>query len=207
VVLGGKPDNLRPENEEADNAYDAVIPPPRGLSQPRMSFRERLQLLRLIAAEQPAVFLLDSGKWDNLFNMAGGFNKYQASDVPIAFISHEDYDLIYRLQEAGPVSMKVSLNGSFSTGPVPASITIGEIKGSEFPGQRVIIGGHLDSWDLGQGALDNGTGAMAVLEAARRPEGTGMAAQANHHLHPFHRRGAGWDWRGNIPKESCGRNP
>ncbi|HJT01037.1 MAG TPA: hypothetical protein VJ756_18225, partial [Terriglobales bacterium] len=112
VVLAGKPDTLRPENEEADNAYDAVISPPRGLPQPRMSFRERLQLLKLIAAEQPAVLLMDSGKWDNLFNMGGGYNKYQPSEVPIAFISHEDYDLIYRLQEAGPVSMKVSLNGS-----------------------------------------------------------------------------------------------
>jgi hypothetical protein len=167
VVLAGKPDTLRPENEEADNAYDAVIPPPRGLPQPRMSFRERVQLLKLIAAEQPAVLLMDSGKRDNLFNMGGGYNKYQPSEVPIAFISHEDYDLIYRLQEAGPVSMKVSLNGSFSAGPVPASITVAEIKGTEFPGQRVIIGGHLDSWDLGQGALDNGTGSMAVLEAAR----------------------------------------
>jgi carboxypeptidase Q len=167
VVLEGKPDSMRPENEEADNAYDAVIPPPRGLPQPRMSFREHLQLFKLIAAEQPAVVLLDSGKWDNLFNMAGGYNKYQPSEVPMAFISHEDYDLIYRLQQAGPVNMKVSLNGSFSAGPVPASITVAEIKGTELPGQRVIIGGHLDSWDLGQGALDNGTGAMAVLEAAR----------------------------------------
>jgi hypothetical protein len=166
VVMASKPATLRPENA-GDNAYDAVIPPEKGLPQPRMTFRDRLQILKLIAAEQPAAVLLDSDKWDNLFNMAGGFNKYQPSDVPLAFISHEDYDLIYRLQQAGPVSMKVSLNGSFSAGPAPASITVAEIKGTEFPDQRVIIGGHLDSWDLGQGALDNGTGAMAVLEAAR----------------------------------------
>lgn len=167
IVLAGKPATLRSEDEPADNAYDAVIPPPRGLPQPRMSFRERLQVFKMIAAEQPAVVLLDSGKWDNLFNMAGGYNKYQASDAPVAYISHEDYALIDRLQQAGPVSMQVNLDGSFSAGPVPASITVAEIKGSEFPSQRVIIGGHLDSWDLGQGALDNGTGAMAVLEAAR----------------------------------------
>ena len=167
VVLASKPATLRPENEPADNAYDAVIPPPKGVPHAQMSFRERLQLLKLIAAEQPAAVLLDSGKWDNLFNMAGGFNNYQPSDVPMAFISHEDYDLIYRLQGAGPVSMTVDLNGTFSPGPAPASITVAEIKGTQFPEQRVIIGGHLDSWDLGQGALDNGTGAMAVLEAAR----------------------------------------
>jgi hypothetical protein len=167
VVLAGKPPTLRPENQPADNAYDAVIPPAQGVPQPRMSFRERLQLLKMIAAEQPDVVLLDSGKWDNLFNMGGGYNKYQPSDVPMAFISHEDYDLIYRLQQSGSVTLKVSLNGTFSAGPAPASITVAEIKGTEFPDQRVIIGGHLDSWDLGQGALDNGTGAMAVLEAAR----------------------------------------
>jgi len=166
VVLMGKPSTLRPENEQADNAYDAVIKPSQGVPQPRMSFRERLQLFKMIAAEQPAVVLLDSDKWDNLFNMGGGYNKYQPSEAPMAFISHEDYDLIYRLQQAGPVNMKVSLNGTFSAGQVPASITVAEIKGTEFPDQRVIIGGHLDSWDLGQGALDNGTGAMAVLEAA-----------------------------------------
>ena len=167
VVLASKPSTLRPENEPADNAYDAVIPPSRGVPHPHISFREQLKLLKMVAAEQPAAVLLDSGKWDNLFNMGGGYNKYQPSDVPMAFISHEDYDLIYRLQQAGVVTMTVSLNGNFSAGSVPASITVAEIKGTEFPAQRVIVGGHLDSWDLGQGALDNGTGAMAVLEAAR----------------------------------------
>src|SRR6185437_4152940 len=132
--------------------YDAVIPPSRGVPHPHISFREQLHLLKMVAAEQPAAVLLDSGKWDNLFNMGGGYNHYQASDVPMAFISHEDYDLICRLQQAGPVTMTVTLNGSFSAGPVPTSITVAEIKGTEFPAQRVIIGGHLDSWDLGQGA-------------------------------------------------------
>lgn len=87
--------------------------------------------------------------------------------MPVAFLTHADYDLIYRLQQSQPVTMKVDLTGTFSPGPEPASITVAEIKGSEWPDQRVIIGGHLDSWDLGQGAVDNGTGAMSTLEAAR----------------------------------------
>jgi Zn-dependent M28 family amino/carboxypeptidase len=45
--------------------------------------------------------------------------------------------------------------------------TVAQIKGSLHPDEQVIIGAHLDSWDLGEGAVDNGTGAMAVLEAAR----------------------------------------
>jgi carboxypeptidase Q len=167
VILPGKPRDPIDE-EKADNAYDAVIPPPKGLpKEGEMSFRDRFRMLKLVAEAGGAVVLLDSSKNDNLFNMAGGYNRYQPSDMPLAFISHEDYSLIYRLRQAGPVTLKVDLEGKFSSGPVPASITVAEIKGSQLPDERVIVGGHLDSWDLGQGAVDNGTGAMAVLEAAR----------------------------------------
>ncbi len=167
IILPGKPRD--PINEdEADNAYDAVISPPKGLpKEGEMTWRERFRMLRLVAEAGAGAILLDSSKNDNLFNMSGGFNHFEPSDAPIAFISHEDYSLIYRLRQAGAVSLRVDLQGKFSTGPAPASITVAEIKGSELPGERVIVGGHLDSWDLGQGALDNGTGAMAVLEAAR----------------------------------------
>jgi Zn-dependent M28 family amino/carboxypeptidase len=85
----------------------------------------------------------------------------------MAFLAHENYDLIWRLLQAGPVTLKANLQNTFSDKPAPVAITVAEIKGSEHPDERVIIGGHLDSWDLGQGALDNGTGAMATLEAAR----------------------------------------
>jgi len=85
----------------------------------------------------------------------------------MAFVTHEDYDLIWRLLQTGPVTLTANLRNTFSEKPAPVAITVAEIKGSELPDERVIIGGHLDSWDLGQGALDNGTGAMAVLEAAR----------------------------------------
>ena len=45
--------------------------------------------------------------------------------------------------------------------------TVADIRGSEKPDEMVILGAHLDSWDLGTGSTDNGTGSMAVLEAAR----------------------------------------
>jgi hypothetical protein len=165
IVLMGKPAEI--PTTEAENAYDAVITPPKGV-QPEAAagFRRRFAMMRAMAEEGPAAVLVDSGKTDNLFNMSA-FSRYQPSDVPLAFIAHEDYSLLTRLAEAGPVTMKVNLTGTFSSGPVPASITVGEIKGTQFPDERVVIGGHLDSWDLGQGALDNGTGSMAVLEAAR----------------------------------------
>jgi len=162
-----KPVDMSKEEADPENAYDAVIPPPRGLPDPNGGYRGRMRIINQIAAEQPALVLVDSGKVDSLFNMGGGLRKYSASEVPMAFLTHEDYDLLYRLLQAGPVTMKANLPETFSEKPVPVSITVAEIKGSEHPDERVIVGGHLDSWDLGQGALDNGTGAMATLEAAR----------------------------------------
>jgi hypothetical protein len=168
IVLARKPVDLSQAEPNPENAYDAVIPPPHGLKPDGMlAWRERAELMRQLTAEQPALVLMDSGKPDNLFNMTGTRPTYKPSAVPTAFLPHEDYDLIWRLQQSGPVMLKANLQNTFSDKPAPASITVAEIKGSEFPDERVIVGGHLDSWDLGQGALDNGTGAMAVLEAAR----------------------------------------
>lgn len=168
IVMARKPVDLSEAEPNPENAYDAVIPPPRGVGKDgAVTWRERVQLMRQLSEEQPALILMDSGKTDNLFNMTGAYPSYKPSMVPTAYLAHEDYDLIWRLQQAGPVKLKANLKNTFSDEPAPASITVAEIKGSELPDERVIIGGHLDSWDLGQGALDNGTGAMAVLEAAR----------------------------------------
>ncbi|HVH88586.1 MAG TPA: M28 family peptidase, partial [Terriglobales bacterium] len=168
IIMMRAPAELPSDAEVPNNAYDAVIPPSQGLPRPggRARFRQRQQMMKAAADEGAAVVLTDSGKPDSLFNM-GSYSRYEPSQLPIAFLTHEDYSLIHRLLQAGAVTMKVNLTGTFSPGPAKVSITVAEIKGSEHPDERVIIGGHLDSWDLGQGAVDNGTGAMAVLEAAR----------------------------------------
>lgn len=169
IVCLGKPATLPSSTEVPASAYDAVIPPPRGVpNRSPSSFQERRRLTQGLADAGVAVVLRDSGKNFDLFNMgASSPRPYEPSLIPSALLTHEDYSLLYRLWQAGAVTLKVNLKGTFSPGPVPASITVAELKGSELPDQRVIVGGHLDSWDLGQGALDNGTGAMAVLEAAR----------------------------------------
>ena len=173
VVLARKPADLSASEPNPENAYDAVIPPQRGVVNQGMSWRERAELMRQIRDEEPKLILSDSGKPDSLFSMTGAYPSYNASGVPMAFLTHEDYDLIWRLSQSGPVTLKANLQSTFSAKPVPASITVAEIKGLELSDERVIVGGHLDSWDLGQGALDNGTGAMAVLEAARALESLG----------------------------------
>jgi carboxypeptidase Q len=167
IVMMRKPVDMSQKDPNPENAYDAVIPLSRGVLDAEGGYRARMQTIRRIAAEHPALMLMDSGKVDSLFNMSSGSRNFSPSEAPMAFLTHEDYDLLYRLLQAGSVTMKADLPETFSDKSVPTSITVAEIKGSEHPDERVIIGGHLDSWDLGQGALDNGTGAMATLEAAR----------------------------------------
>src|SRR5260370_31702923 len=82
--------------------------------------------------------------------------------------------MIYRRLKKGPVEMEIEISNSLSKKPVEVYNTVAESRGSEKPDEVVIIGAHLDSWDLGSGATDNGTGSMAVLEAARALQKLGV---------------------------------
>ena len=98
--------------------------------------------------------------------MSGSPNS--VSPLPNLVISHEDYATFDRLIKRGnPPVLAGKVTNTLGTKPVEQYNTIGEIKGSEKPDEFVILGAHLDSWDLGTGVTDNGTGSMVVLEAAR----------------------------------------
>ena len=123
---------------------------------------------KFLKDEGAAAVLMVSEKWYGLLNMGTGFSReYQPGTLPAAYMARENATLLWRLLDAGPVEAEINIQGSFSGKPVTVYNTVAEIKGSEKPDEVVIIGGHLDSWDLGTGATDNGTGSMAVLAAAR----------------------------------------
>jgi hypothetical protein len=110
--------------------------------------------------------LTDGGKEEGLMTMSGSPNG--VSPLPNLVIAHEDYAMLARLLAQG-VTPRVSgrVENTLGSKPVEQYNTVAEIRGSQKPGEVVILGGHLDSWDLGTGTTDNGAGAMAVLEAAR----------------------------------------
>jgi Zn-dependent M28 family amino/carboxypeptidase len=62
--------------------------------------------------------------------------------------------------------MHINVQNTFTSGPVEAANVVGEIRGTEHPEQILVVGGHLDSWDLAQGATDNGSGTATTLGAA-----------------------------------------
>jgi carboxypeptidase Q len=85
--------------------------------------------------------------------------------IPTAAVSVEDAMWIHGLTRAGQ-RVRVRLTMEAHTEPEADSADVmGEIVGSQKPGEIVVIGGHIDSWDVGQGAHDDGGGIMAALEA------------------------------------------
>jgi len=84
--------------------------------------------------------------------------------IPAAAITVEDALMIERLCKEGPVTVHLQMDAHMEA-EVQAGNVMGEIVGSEHPEQVVSIGGHIDSWDVGQGAQDDGSGIMAAYEA------------------------------------------
>jgi carboxypeptidase Q len=110
--------------------------------------------------------LVDGSKEFGLMTMSG--SPTRLAPLPNLVISHEDYALLARLLAAGVTPrLEGKVENRMGQTPVQQWNTVAELRGSERPGQAVILGAHLDSWDLGTGVTDNGTGSMVVLEAAR----------------------------------------
>jgi carboxypeptidase Q len=88
-----------------------------------------------------------------------------APKIPAGAVTAEDADLIADLVRQGPVRMKLVLTPE-TLPDVESANVIGDIKGSEHPEQVIVVSGHLDSWDLGTGAIDDGAGIAVSMEVA-----------------------------------------
>jgi dipeptidyl aminopeptidase/acylaminoacyl peptidase len=149
------------------------------------------ELEAFLEKEGAAAIFSDSGKPLGLLNMGGGGGMggrggpgtpaggeekpgtdrpSAANRVPRAFVAHDHYAMLYRLATRpapARTRVEIEMKNTFVPGPVAVNNTVGEIRGSDKADEVVVVGAHLDSWDLGQGATDNGTGSITVLEAAR----------------------------------------
>jgi carboxypeptidase Q len=94
--------------------------------------------------------------------------------LPQVLVAREDGERIGRLLASGhPVWADLSIPNQIG-GAIKTANVIAEIKGSEKPDEFVILGAHLDSWELGTGALDNGCNAVLVIDALRTIKGSGL---------------------------------
>jgi hypothetical protein len=103
-------------------------------------------------------------------SLAGEIDK-----IPQAVLAREDAMRLARTIAAYPGKVRVRLDmPNKIAGPIEQENVVGEIRGYEKPDEIVILGAHLDSWELGTGALDNGCNAALVIEAARAIKATGL---------------------------------
>ncbi len=123
------------------------------------------RMLPLLLEKAGAVGILTSN-WSSGFGVNKIFNAY-TSKIPTVDIALEDYGTLYRLVESGDNPIISIETASKDLGMVPSFNTIAEIKGTEKPDEYVMLSAHFDSWDGAQGATDNGTGTLTMMEAMR----------------------------------------
>jgi carboxypeptidase Q len=88
------------------------------------------------------------------------------AQIPAASIAAEDADRIARLSAQGRVRVRLTMEARTEPDAESANV-VGEIRGRERPNEIVLLGGHLDSWDVGTGASDDAVGCIVTWEAAR----------------------------------------
>jgi Zn-dependent M28 family amino/carboxypeptidase len=122
---------------------------------------------RLIAAPKgAAACLIRSVGTDSHRFPHTGSGGTEGPRLPNAALSAPDADQLARLLARGPVRVRLEI-GVETKESAPSGNVIGEIVGSERPEEIVVIGGHLDSWDPGTGAVDDGAGVAITMAAAK----------------------------------------
>ncbi len=115
-----------------------------------------------------AGYLMRSAGTDSHRNPHTGITRYEEGlkPIPAAALATPDADQLTRLLTRGPVRLKLALDCGWD-GTATSHNVIGEITGSRRRDEVVLIGGHLDSWDLGTGAIDDGAGVALTMAAGK----------------------------------------
>ena len=97
-----------------------------------------------------------------------------AARIPAAALSVEDAMMLHRLQDRGEPVVVTLRMGARTLPDAPSRNVVAELVGREKPDEVVVLGGHIDSWDVGQGAMDDGGGSVAAWEAVRLMQRLGL---------------------------------
>ena len=124
------------------------------------------QPFREVLASAGVVGMLTSN-WSNGWGVDKIFST-ESRTMPVFDVSCEDYSMLARLAENHQhPRVHAVAESQMDAAEAPVYNTVAELKGSEHPDQYVMLSAHLDSWDSGSGATDNGTGTIVALEAMR----------------------------------------
>ncbi len=163
-----RPDNVTVARKEYDNLLEGKIPP-----------REvtRTEVDNFLKAEEAAMIVdIGNGRGDDGTVKVMGRNgnrqdrSYEGAlnALPEVAVAAEHYNRMYRILKRGiPVKLEMEIRNSLDNSDPNYYNVIAEIPGTDLSDEIVMIGGHLDSWHAGTGAVDNASGCAVAMEAAR----------------------------------------
>jgi carboxypeptidase Q len=128
---------------------------------------------RAVQAKAMAIAFQSTRPHDLLYrhtNAIGG----EIDRIPMVMVAREDAGRVARLLASGQKLYADLAIPNHIGGPITASNVIAELRGSEKPDEFVVLGAHLDSWELGTGALDNGCNVALVIDALRAIKASGL---------------------------------
>ena len=126
-----------------------------------------------VKAKAKAVAFMSTREHDILYRHTNT-HAGEIDRIPLVLVAREDGERIARLLAAGNLVWADLSIPNLIGGPIKTSNVVGEIRGSEKPDEFVILGAHLDSWELGTGALDDGCNAALVVDALRAIKASGL---------------------------------
>jgi carboxypeptidase Q len=96
------------------------------------------------------------------------------AQIPAAAVAVEDAEMLHRMQDRGERPVVRLTMGARMLPDAPSRNVVAEVIGRERPDEVVVLGGHIDSWDVGQGAMDDGGGSVVAWEAVRLMKALGL---------------------------------
>ncbi|MBI3110709.1 MAG: M20/M25/M40 family metallo-hydrolase [Ignavibacteriales bacterium] len=170
----GKPEEIEAIKSKLKGAIALVAPAGVTLDEVIGNFYRTPEFVKECAAAGAVAVMIASDKEKTLLYTSPVSFNGEVSPMPAVSIAREDVEFLRRLISARtPVEVKVDLTNKL--GPAfMANNVVGEIRGTENPEEEIMLGAHLDSNDLGPGALDNAAGCAALLETARAIKQLGL---------------------------------
>jgi hypothetical protein len=130
-------------------------------------------ILRALQAKALAIAIQSTRPYDLLYRHTDS-SQGEIADIPMLLVAREDAARMARLLASGQKLRADLAIPNRIGGPITAANVVAELRGSEKPNEFVILGAHLDSWELGTGALDNGCNAALVIDALRAIKAAGL---------------------------------
>jgi hypothetical protein len=122
---------------------------------------------RAVKAHAAAIFWMSTRPGALLYRHTSTPGGGMLEKIPQAIVARDDAAKIAKLLAGGATVPVHFTMPNRTSGPVQVKNVVAEIRGWDKPDEFVVLGAHFDSWDLGQGALDNGSGAAMIIDAAR----------------------------------------